>query len=289
MGRDLDAVTHAAERVLSEFDQATLPVDPRAIATERLVSVVAKPTDAGVSGMLIRVCSEVTIAYATHLQNEGFENFSIAHELGHYFLPGHIDHVIGQDGIHKSRADHESRDPHEVEADRFAAALLMPYHLFVSAARLVPDGLVGIEQLAKLRKTSLSATAIRYAECMSDELFAVVVSRSEQIEFCSMSQHFSKQRDLTWRKKGDEVPRKTATYGLLGDPGRILHADRESGTPHFHEWFDTGPNLRLVEEAVGLGQSGRVLTILTVGDALDEDEVEEETDVVESWTPRFRR
>ena len=239
--------------------------------------------------MLIRVGSEFTIAYAAHLQNEGFENFSIAHELGHYFLPGHIDHVIGEDGAHKTHADHESSDPHEVEADRFAAALLMPHHLFISAARLVPDGLIGIEQLAKLCKTSLTATAIRYAQCMSDELFAVVASRSEQIEFCWMSNSFSKLRDLTWRKKGDEVPRRTATYGLLGDPGRILHADRESGTPHLHEWFDTGPDLRLIEEAVGLGRSGRVLTILTVDGALDEDEVEEEADLVESWTPRFRR
>ena len=34
------------------------------------------------------------IAYATHIDNVGFQNFSVGHELGHYFLPGHVDAVL---------------------------------------------------------------------------------------------------------------------------------------------------------------------------------------------------
>ena len=44
--------------------------------------------------MLIRYGQEFYIAYATHIQSEGFRRFSVAHELDHYFLPGHIDHVL---------------------------------------------------------------------------------------------------------------------------------------------------------------------------------------------------
>ena len=79
--------------------------------------------DAGVSGMLIRVGNEFAIGYATHIDNEPFQRFSVSHELGHYFLPGHVDAVIGESGIHESRAGFASNDRYEIEADRFAAGL----------------------------------------------------------------------------------------------------------------------------------------------------------------------
>ena len=54
------------------------------------------------------------------------QRFTIAHELGHYFLDGHIDHVLPNDGVHASHAGFSSSDPYEQEADNFAAGLLMP-------------------------------------------------------------------------------------------------------------------------------------------------------------------
>lgn len=34
------------------------------------------------------------IQYASHIANEGFIRFTVAHELGHYFLPGHAEHLF---------------------------------------------------------------------------------------------------------------------------------------------------------------------------------------------------
>lgn len=288
MGRNLDAATHKAEQVLHELGQTSIPVDVMSIARDRKIKVLAKEAGIGVSGMLIRVGDNFLIAYATHINNDGFQRFSIAHELGHYFLDGHIDHVIGENGIHESRAGHVSRDEYEIEADHFAAALLMPRRAFVTAACEVGDGLAGIEMLASRCRTSLTATAIRYAECIADEFFAVVVAKDELIESCTMSEKLKKLPNITWRKRGDRVPRRTATYRLLGNPGRVLYADREDGTSHLHDWFDLGPNLQLYEEAVGLGRSGRVLTVLTLHGGMDEEE-EEERNLVESWTPTLHR
>jgi len=68
----------------------------------------------------MRVGSSFGILYATHLANEGFERFSVAHELGHYFLPGHIDAVLAGGGqVHTSRAGFVSDDKYENEADHF--------------------------------------------------------------------------------------------------------------------------------------------------------------------------
>jgi hypothetical protein len=77
------------------------PVDPITLADERKITVVAKPARvAGVSGMFMRVGQNYGIAYAAHIDNLSFQHFSIAHELGHYYLPGHIDAVLRDGDIH---------------------------------------------------------------------------------------------------------------------------------------------------------------------------------------------
>jgi hypothetical protein len=123
----------AAEKVVGDHGIAALPVRPIALARQLGIEVMAKPARAaGVSGMLLRVGNSFGIAYATHIDNVGFQNFSVGHELGHYFLPGHIDAVLGDGDVHESRAGFASGDRYEMEADHFAAALLMPRALFTS-------------------------------------------------------------------------------------------------------------------------------------------------------------
>lgn len=289
MAREPDEQTLRAERVLRESGQTQLPIDPFAIAKDVEISVFAKEATSGVSGTLIRVGDNFAISYAAHIASEGFQRFSVSHELGHYFLDGHVDHVLGPNGIHESRAEHMSADHFEREADRFAAALLMPFAPFTSAALTVGDGLCGIEELASLCRTSLTATAIRYVECAADEPIAVVLTKMEEIQFCAMSERFKKLPGITWRRKGDRVPSRSAGYRLALDPPRIRDAEREDGDVHLHDWFDQGPDLRLAEEAIGLGRSGQILTVLSIEKFTDDSDAEDEAALVESWTPRFRR
>src|SRR5262249_8815407 len=116
-----------AENFLRQEGITTLPVDPFAIAASHNIEVKPKPDAAGgVSGILLRHGDMFGILYATHIKSEGFQRFSVGHELGHYFLDGHMDHVLPKDGIHTSHAGFVSADPYELEADQFAAGLLMP-------------------------------------------------------------------------------------------------------------------------------------------------------------------
>ena len=138
-----------AEAFLRENGIDGLPVDPFAIAASREIVVKPKADAApGVSGMLLRHGDTFGILYATHIPSEGFQRFSVAHELGHYFLDGHIDHVLPTDGVHASQAGFVSADPYELEADQFAAGLLMPATAFRRALGRHEAGLSAVESMA---------------------------------------------------------------------------------------------------------------------------------------------
>jgi IrrE N-terminal-like domain len=280
-----------AEAVLREEGITDLGVDPFAIAANRDIDVRAKPdTVEGVSGMLLRHGDAFGILYATHIPSEGFHRFSVAHELGHYFLEGHIDHVL-KDGIHKSRAGFVAGDPHELEADNFAAGLLMPSGPFKRALARHDPGLETVEHLASLCRTSLTATANRYAE-LSDDAVAVIISTGAVIDYSILSDRMKSLPDLTWLRKGSPVPKNTETARLNADPWRVLQADRVETEIDVMNWLGGRQSATVSEDVIGLGRYGKTLTVLSSTEIGCEDEGNDEDDeepLKESWTPRFRR
>ncbi|MCI0529771.1 MAG: ImmA/IrrE family metallo-endopeptidase, partial [Nitrospira sp.] len=220
-----DFATLEAGEVIDERRITTLPVDPIAIARSLGIQVIAKPARTeGVSGMFLRVGDAYGIAYATHIDNLGFKNFSVAHELGHYFLPGHSDAVLADSGLHESRAGFASGDRYELEADHFAAGFLMPQKLFSAAMRRSGVGLPAIEKLADLCNTSLTATAIRYTQC-TDEPMAIVLSTGKQINYCFMSDALKEFEGLDWIRKRDFLLKNTSTFIFNQDAGRVRRAE----------------------------------------------------------------
>ena len=284
------AASLAAENVVRKHDIATLPVDSIALARYLGIEVRAKPTHTqGVSGMLLRSGNRFGIAYATHIDNIGFQNFSVAHELGHYFLPGHIDAVLADGDVHESRAGFASGDRYEMEADHFAATLLMPRSLFTNTMRAAGDGLPAIEKLAEKCRTSLTATAIRYTRCCRDPV-AIVLSTGSQINYCFMSDALKEVKDLSWIRKGEGLTRNTATFAFNQNPERVRQADDTEETSDLQDWFGGDRSLSVTEQVIGLGNYGKTLTVLTALDIEEQlEEIEEDEAQVESWTPRFRR
>lgn len=279
----------AAEQIVKGLGIATLPVDPKEIARGRGIDVVAKPIeDEGVSGMLVRYGNEFAIAYATHHENEGFENFSVAHELGHYFLPGHVEAVIaGDNGTHTSHAGYSSDNKYEAEADRFAAGFLMPRHLLFPALKKAGSGLAAIENLARLCKTSLHATAIRYTQCTRDPL-AIVISRGGIIDHCFMSEALKNIDDIDWLRKREGVPHNTATFAFNKVPTNVLHGVRIEEISNLQHWFGGSRSIEISEDIIGLGRYGKTLTVLHEIDMPDPEDEESEQSIIESLTPRFK-
>ena len=284
------AATLTAENVVRDRSISALPVDPIAIARDLGFKVMPKPDSApGVSGMLLNLGNTFWIAYATHINSIGFRNFSVAHELGHYYLPGHIDAVFSCGLVHKSHASFASGERYEMEADHFAATLLMPNALFRNALRTAGDGLPAIEKLAEQCCTSLTATAIRYTRCTHDPV-AIVLSTGRQIDYCFMSDSLKEVEGLNWIRKGEWLSIGTATYSFNQNPERVRHAQREEDTSDLRDWFGGTRSLSVTEEVIGLGNYGKTLTVLTALDIEDQiAEIEEDENLVESWTPRFQR
>jgi hypothetical protein len=282
-----------AEALLRDNGITTLPVDPFAIAARHDIEVKANPDTApGVSGMLLRHGDCFGILYATHIPSQGFQRFSVGHELGHYFLDGHIDHILPEDGIHTSYAGFVSADPYELEADQFAAGLLMPSAPFKRAIAGQDPGLAAIEALASLCKTSLTATAIRYAE-LTEDAVAIVISTGPTIDFCFLSDAMKSLPQIAWLRKGMPLPTSTATAQLNANPSRIAHGDRAEGDVDIMDWLGGTRSAQAIEHVVGLGSYGKTLTVLSCSSVQSEtgqdSQGDREYDLIERWTPRFRR
>lgn len=282
-----------AEAFLRDEGINDLPIDPFAIAKSRDIVVQGKPENHdGVSGMLLRHGNDFGIIYATHIPSLGFQRFSVSHELGHYFLPGHIDHVL-KDGPHISRAGFVTNDMFELEADHFAAGLLMPETPFRRAIDRHEPGLDAIKAVAEQCITSRTATAIRFAE-LTDAAAAVIVSTGDTIDYCFMSDAMKSLPKLDWLRKGSPLPLGTATARLVAQRDAVLAGEEVADEVDVRDWLGGTESAMVSEESIGLGQYGKVLTILvstTIGqDGLsDEASDDEDDDLLESWTPRFRR
>lgn len=239
--------------------------------------------------MLIRSGEAFGIGYATHINSEGFRRFSIAHEIGHYILSGHIDHVIPEGmTTHQSRAGNFTGDQYEVEADHFAAGLLMPDPLFSHEMRRVGEGLDAIEKLQIKCITSLEATAIRYIS-KTDIPAAVIRSVGQKIEYCSMSKPLKDIDGLDWIKKGTPVPQGTATWRLNSDMKAIESGERLDEMTDLSVWFNGSRNIEFHEEVVSLSSYGKILTIIYAQEDFDIDEYDEEEDLEDSYEVRFHK
>src|SRR3954469_17231538 len=122
------AVAKCAQDLVNELKIASLPVEPIRIATDRGITVQSwNPSKRGVSGFLMKQGDSFGISYSSFIENQGFINFTVGHELGHYFLPGHVGKLFANgDDIHYSHSGFVSSENCEKEADLFSANLLMP-------------------------------------------------------------------------------------------------------------------------------------------------------------------
>lgn len=274
----------AKEKGLYKF-----PVDPFAIAASEDIMVEPKaPDQAGVSGGIIFHDDFVGIFYATDIVSEGFRRFMVSHELGHYFLEGHLEEILKIAPIHISKAGFsQGSNSIELEADHFASGLLMPTKLVSEVIGTSRVGLDGIVALSQLAECSLTASAIRVAECC-DFPIAVIVSSGDKVAYAFLSSSFKKLDKLTFLRKGAPLPR-SYTREFNRNPQNISSAQTVCGEATLAEWFSCKRCAHLDEEVIGLGSYGFTLTVLS-SDELpndpDDEELAEEA-LVKSWTPRF--
>lgn len=285
--------TQTGEQVARDEGFTALPVKPLVIAERKDLLVEKKPPGMkGISGALIFMEPKPLLIYSSEHQNTGFENFSIAHELGHYCLPGHPDQILQDGGQHFSRAGFcEGALSIELEADHFAAGLLMPGFLVRKLIRDSEVGLESIRELAESAEVSLTAAAIRVAQCARFPI-CIVVSEGSAVRYAFPSDSFRDLGKNIFLRKGDDLPGNSTTARFNELASNVATGRQATGECHLRDWFATDRNPALDEQVVGLGSYGLTLTVLS-SDALandpDQDEDDDEAALEESWTPKFAR
>jgi hypothetical protein len=271
-----------ADEILQDLGITTLPVDPFAIAEEHGIAVQSKLTSSpGVCGFLVKAGNIFGVMCATPLKNEGVTRFTLAHELGHYFLPGHPEALFpGGQGRHASKSGFVSRGPREEEADCFAAALLMPNGPFRAEMEGAGQGFPAIEYLASVCVTPITATAIRYAT-LSPNPVVVIVSSGRNVDYCLMSESISDIPGICWIRKDGLLPHGTLSSAFSTDPARVKAGAKAEGWTHLDLWLNGAPEAKVKEVVVGLAGYEKALTVLFTEDALPDEDDPDDSDEME--------
>ncbi len=162
--RRITKARRQAERLIQEYRVERPPVDVESIARSLGLQVLRAPLGDDVSGLLVTKGGKSTIFVAEH-HHENRQRFSIAHEIAHHAL----GHHFGDEHVHVDRVSmrdaksSRGTDLLEIEANQFAAALLMPENLVAREMKNVAgrDPEARVAELARRFKVSSEAMAWR--------------------------------------------------------------------------------------------------------------------------------
>ena len=134
----------AAEKLVERLGVTAPPVEVKEIASALDLRIVLDDLGSDVSGLLVARNQTACIA-VKRTDPAVRQRFTIAHEIGHFVLGHHLhkDRFVHADQHHqvvyRSQSASEGLDPLEIQANQFAASLLMP-------AKLVREQIAGIRR-----------------------------------------------------------------------------------------------------------------------------------------------
>jgi len=145
-----------AAEVLETAGIHRAPVDVERIASKLGAQIEFEKADDEISGALFRLAIPVIGVNSTHPLNR--QRFTIAHEIAHLVLHNDSAHTD-----YRNVVSSQATDPKEIEANKFAAAILMPEYLIRKsvAKRTKPLDESAIRRLSVVYRVSAQAMALR--------------------------------------------------------------------------------------------------------------------------------
>ena len=277
-----NAVLEAAEgarQLLRELNIQGIPIQPREIAEQLQIVVWEREMESQYDGCLMRVGDTWGILLNNLIQSQSRKNFTIAHELGHYYLEGaqierensatdqkaSVAEFVPQHRC--QREDLRGFDSHrlgEQRANQFAVELLMPFPIFRADAVDLPEiGLPAIDALAAKYLTSLTSTAIRYTR-LSSHICAIVLSEGGQIKYFAYSDRFRQNSDCYLAKNKPLHPDSVAALLAKGSLTKIKEHQQQVPLSH---WCSTQSDQPLIEQSRRLSRMNQVLSFLWLPDS----------------------
>lgn len=159
-------IKETAGQLLNHLDIAEPPVDIEAVARQQGVLLTSASDKDDISGFLLCSPGSPAVIGVNASHRRVRQRFTIAHELGHLLLHGktelHVDRLVVR---MRDRQDRDGGNEDEMEANRFAAEILMPGEfLRADLENLGPvsvDDEQAISKLAKRYQVSKQAMTIR--------------------------------------------------------------------------------------------------------------------------------
>ncbi|MDO8571898.1 MAG: ImmA/IrrE family metallo-endopeptidase [bacterium] len=149
-------IEREAEKVLSALKIKSMPVPVEEIASYFKIRISRAPSK-DFSGLLIRKDGSALIG-VNSTEALVRQRFTIAHELGHFFLHPQKDTFVD----YRDNKKEAMRTPRERQANMFAAALLMPRSLLEKDFRsFAKKGFTEIELQIFAEKYQVSEDAMR--------------------------------------------------------------------------------------------------------------------------------
>lgn len=181
----LSSILKAREiiRVLNIEDSSEIDIE--AIAMER-GAIVVEGSLKGAEGRLSILGPQALITIKSDIPEPGKKRFIIAHELGHFEL--HQAKFPAVSCLESDLSEWGKNKPLEVEANYFAAELLMPEHIFKRKTEGKELSKSLIESLSKEFQTSLTATSIRFVTLRPE--YALVCSEKSVIKWFVIGEGF---------------------------------------------------------------------------------------------------
>ena len=163
-----DDIEEYAEDLLEEHDVEELPVPVEWIANQIGLIVEYEEFGNDVSGVLV-LEEDYGVIGVNSAHSSVRQRFTIAHEIGHYCLHREWSDVFIDSEFEPRYRDNRSsrgKNPEEIQANKFAAALLMPESFL--AAYFAESGIdIGdddqVEELAEEFEVSVTAMTYRLA------------------------------------------------------------------------------------------------------------------------------
>lgn len=173
------------------------------------------------------------------------ERFSLAHELGHLFIEEHYRGLINGDfNAHPSKFELKRDNKLEIEADQFAAYLLMPSQRFKEVSKNKPFSFDLIKELANAFKTSKLSTIIRFTDTDAGT-YPLMVSffQNQKLKWFVRSNDFPYK---AFKTKIGKPPPPTSVLGEYYDDSEAKYTGIER--IYADDWFYTDSTQKLNEQ-----------------------------------------
>lgn len=288
----LDTVRKARAELSAESLIASLNVhDPSDISIEDIAMTRgALVVEGGLSGAEARLTRSPKLSFIrvnSGIREPGRKRFGIAHEIGHLELhrePGSLT-ICTQGNV----VLFHSSDQKEIEANHFAAALLMPETMFAPQCRASSPSLDLVSHLASRFRVSLTAACSRYLQFCPHRC-CMVLSTEGRIRYHRKTEDFG-----YFLQPSDEL-RSTSYAADLFAGDSIPAGMRSAPASAWLEGARIDSSKRILEESISMPSYESVLTLLWIDKDIDayvigDDEAEAEqaaSDSRWSWN-RYRR